>query len=83
MCIPQRWIVAALGFFAFFNAYTLRICLSMAITKMAVPLNITDKELVDETCPNYEDDSYTLTNTTSVAGGTFEWSEYTQVFNHK
>jgi hypothetical protein len=66
-----------MGFFAFFNAYTLRTCLSIAITKMAVPLNITE-ESADETCPDYNEHNYK--NTTVVSSGTFEWNEYTQVF---
>ena len=74
--MPQRWIISALGFFGFFNAYTLRICLSIAITKMTVPLNIS-KELIDDTCPDFEDD-YSI-NKTTISGGIFEWSEYTQV----
>lgn len=76
--IPQRWIIAVMGFLAFFNAYTLRICLSMAITQMVKPLNNTEEHSIDETCPDYSD--HHLKNTTVVrAVGTFEWSEYTQV----
>ncbi|XP_058791427.1 putative inorganic phosphate cotransporter [Phymastichus coffea] len=80
-CIPQRWVVAIMAFFAFFNAYTLRICLSMAITKMAKPLNYTETSLA-EACPPYDDDpltNFTYNTTTKVIyEGSFEWSEYTQ-----
>ncbi|XP_014223320.1 putative inorganic phosphate cotransporter [Trichogramma pretiosum] len=74
-CMPQRWLIATLAFFAFFNAYTLRICLSMAITKMTVPLNSTEKT-IDETCPEFDDKA--VKSNVTIHGGTFEWSEYTQ-----
>ena len=66
-----------MGFLALFNAYAMRICLSIAITEMVVPLNITE-EFIDDTCSNLA--SETLTNVTTVfSRGTYEWSEYTQV----
>ncbi|KAK4874858.1 hypothetical protein RN001_014218 [Aquatica leii] len=37
--IPQRYIVAIMGFLAVLNAYTMRIALSIAITEMVVPSN--------------------------------------------
>ncbi|XP_001602071.1 putative inorganic phosphate cotransporter [Nasonia vitripennis] len=79
-CVPQRWIIAVMGFFAFFNAYTLRVCLSIAVTQMVVLRKDTNKESLDETCPEFGENP--LKNTTITAavrsGGTFEWSEYTQ-----
>ncbi|XP_023248638.1 putative inorganic phosphate cotransporter [Copidosoma floridanum] len=76
---PQRWIVATMGFFAFFNAYTLRICLSIAITKMTKPhsSNISSTQSIDETCPDYED-NVLKNETTVVSVGEFEWDEVTQ-----
>ncbi|CAK9834371.1 Putative inorganic phosphate cotransporter [Anthophora retusa] len=40
--IPQRWIFAIMGFLALFNAYAMRVCLSITITEMVrVPEGIT------------------------------------------
>lgn len=33
--IPQRWVFAIMGFLAVGNAYTMRVCLNLAITVMA------------------------------------------------
>lgn len=65
-----------MGFLALFNAYAMRVCLSIAVTRMVVPINET-KEYLDDTCPTFEDE--TPANSTAFRGGTFEWSEYTQV----
>ena len=48
----------------------------MTITEMAVPLNET-KESQDESCPNLESEKNSTTK--FIKGGTYEWSEYTQV----
>lgn len=50
--IPHRVILAIMGFLAVANAYTMRICLSVAITKMVVKPhhNITDS-LDSAVCP--------------------------------
>ncbi|KAF5284355.1 hypothetical protein FQR65_LT13572 [Abscondita terminalis] len=42
--IPQRYIVAIMGFLAILNAYTMRIALSIAITEMVLPNNKTSSE---------------------------------------
>ncbi|XP_017767230.1 PREDICTED: putative inorganic phosphate cotransporter isoform X2 [Eufriesea mexicana] len=34
--IPQRWIFAIMGFLALFNAYAMRVCLSITITEMVI-----------------------------------------------
>ena len=67
-----------MGFFAFFNVYTLRACLSMAIIKMVVPLNHT-AEVIGESCPSSEDTTANKTSRPESYGGTFEWDEQTQV----
>ena len=36
--IPQRWIFAIMGFLALFNAYAMRVCLSITITEMVIPM---------------------------------------------
>lgn len=74
--VQQRWIFAVMGFLGLFNAYAMRICLSIAITEMVVPLNITE-EFIDDTCSELANKQ--LSNVTTVHGGTYEWSEYTQV----
>lgn len=40
--IPQRVILAIMGFLAIANAYTMRVCLSVAITQMVVKPNYTE-----------------------------------------
>ena len=75
--IQQRWIFAIMAFAALFNLYAMRICLSIAITEMVVPLNVTE-ELIDDTCSHLS--SPQLENVTRVAdSGNYDWSEYTQV----
>lgn len=75
--IQQRWIFAIMGFLALFNAYAMRICLSIAITEMVVPLNITE-EFIDDTCSELANKQ--LSNVTTAHGsGIYDWSEYTQV----
>lgn len=53
--IPQRVILAIMGFLAIANAYTMRVCLSVAITQMAKKPNYTqvnDGSAVCEADPN-------------------------------
>ncbi|XP_014203438.1 sialin-like [Copidosoma floridanum] len=75
--IPQRWIMAIMSFFALFNAYTLRICLSIALTQMIIPRNHYENASRAETCPEYGDYA-SIINVTTVTKGIFNWSEYTQ-----
>ncbi|XP_001600160.2 putative inorganic phosphate cotransporter [Nasonia vitripennis] len=77
--IPQRWIVVIMSFLGLFNAYAMRVCLSIAITEMVVPTNNTE-EFVDDTCPDNNDksDIIEFNNKTVVNTELFEWSEYTQ-----
>jgi ACS family sodium-dependent inorganic phosphate cotransporter len=66
-----------MGFLALFNAYAMRICLSIAITEMVVPLKITE-EFIDDTCSDLAIKQ--SNNLTMISrNGTYEWSEYTQV----
>lgn len=46
--IPQRYILGIMGFLAVVNAYTMRISLSVAITKMVIPLSNSHGA---DTCP--------------------------------
>lgn len=73
--IPQRVILSIMGFLAIVNAYTMRICLSVAITEMVVKKpynNDTDRE-GDFCIPEDLDDG-----TPASTGGDFDWSENTQ-----
>ncbi|KAH8413264.1 hypothetical protein KR009_009278, partial [Drosophila setifemur] len=73
--IPQRVILAIFGFFAIFNAYTMRVCLSQAINVLVVKRNFSDVPEHAVCKPEEEDDS-------SSAGkeGIYEWSEELQGF---
>ncbi|XP_058791623.1 putative inorganic phosphate cotransporter [Phymastichus coffea] len=75
--LQQRWVFAVMGFFGLFNAYALRICLSIAITEMVVPLNITE-ELIDDTCSNLVVQPANVSTPIASNGATYKWSEYTQ-----
>ncbi|XP_052895472.1 putative inorganic phosphate cotransporter isoform X1 [Anopheles moucheti] len=70
--IPQRVILAIMGFLAIMNAYTMRISLSIAITEM---VNKTGGASEDEAgvCPI--DDS---ANPDDYTGGEFDWDEELQ-----
>ncbi|KAL0841148.1 hypothetical protein ABMA28_014896 [Loxostege sticticalis] len=77
--IPQRYVLGIMGLLAVCNAYTMRVCLNLAVTQM---VNNTKSELeshyVDpNACP---DDSQLITNgTVSLKPhAIFDWSESTQ-----
>ncbi|KAG5676613.1 hypothetical protein PVAND_006433 [Polypedilum vanderplanki] len=76
--IPQRVVLSIMGFLAIVNAYTMRICLSMAITEMVVKRNLTsdgDGSHLDQgVCPASDESS----GGSSSNGGTFEWDEQLQ-----
>lgn len=48
--IPQRYVLGIMGFMAIVNAYTMRISLSVAITEMVLPLNVSEHHDPDA-CP--------------------------------
>lgn len=64
-----------MGFLAIVNAYTMRICLNVAITEMTIKKyrNDTGGELPEGTCPADPDSPGGGTN-----NGTFEWDEQLQ-----
>jgi MFS transporter, ACS family, solute carrier family 17 (sodium-dependent inorganic phosphate cotransporter), other len=62
-----------MGFLAIVNAYTMRICLNVAITEMVIKKSNNGTLSDAETCP--EDPNYDPNN---VGGGDFEWSESLQ-----
>ncbi|XP_022911267.2 putative inorganic phosphate cotransporter isoform X1 [Onthophagus taurus] len=71
--IPQRYVIAIMGFFAIFNAYTMRICLSVAITEMVLPKNSSSINH-DDTCPNPNSGNKTIMDTDNL----YDWSETRQ-----
>ncbi|XP_065355487.1 putative inorganic phosphate cotransporter [Calliphora vicina] len=75
--IPERVILAVMGFFAAVNAYTMRICLSMVIPALVLPRNYTDEKVSETHCPVsenlFEDDGNPLS-------GTHDWSQPMQGF---
>ncbi|KAH8260040.1 putative inorganic phosphate cotransporter [Drosophila bipectinata] len=72
--IPQRVIVAIMGFLAIVNAYTMRVCLSQVIVVLVVPKNVTNHHS-QAVCKPEEGDSVT-----HRPGGDYEWSEKLQGF---
>ncbi|XP_021935626.1 putative inorganic phosphate cotransporter isoform X2 [Zootermopsis nevadensis] len=72
-CIAQRYVIAIMGFLAVANAYTMRICLSTAITEMVVHHNRNESETDPDACP-----SNSVSNNKTAQHGTFDWDEETQ-----
>ncbi|CAO1319250.1 unnamed protein product [Diamesa serratosioi] len=72
--IPQRVVLSIMGFLAILNAYTMRICLNLAITEMVIKKALSDDtEVKGEVCVAPGG------NSTEIMGsGTFEWSEQLQ-----
>ncbi|XP_023247096.1 sialin [Copidosoma floridanum] len=85
--VSQRWVCIIMTFFSLFCAYTIRVCLSIAITEMVEPHNETSK-FRDDTCPSEPavvgNDTRThhtvaaIAATAKGAGDLYQWSEYTQ-----
>ncbi|XP_046750564.1 putative inorganic phosphate cotransporter [Diprion similis] len=74
-CIPQRWILAVMSCFAIMNGYTMRTCLSIAITEMVTTTNQSSNHTSsNEVCPASE----LSTSSIGSSSGTHEWTEYTQ-----
>ncbi|EDW39857.1 GL16129 [Drosophila persimilis] len=70
--IPQRVILAIMGFLAILNAYTMRVCLSQAITVLVIKKNVTDEDSDVAICePDELDDGVS-------SGGEYDWSEELQ-----
>ncbi|XP_014215960.1 putative inorganic phosphate cotransporter [Copidosoma floridanum] len=74
--IPQRWVFVFMGFLALFSAYAMRVCLSITVTQMVVPIHEKTTNFTDDTCPGLENDA--PDRPTAFTGGTYEWSEYEQ-----
>lgn len=64
-----------MGFMALFNAYTMRVCLSLTITEMVIPINKTHLPSNDEeVCPSEPTESSQVNSTSGV----YAWDESTQ-----
>lgn len=70
--IPQRVVLSIMGFLAIVNAYTMRICLNVAITEMVKKKNSTD-DAKGDFCPIDES-----AGGHDSSGGDFEWTENLQ-----
>ena len=58
-CIAQRYVVSIMGFLAIANAYTMRVCLSVAITEMVVHHENDTSEIHPEACPSDNENNNT------------------------
>ncbi|XP_017798778.1 PREDICTED: putative inorganic phosphate cotransporter [Habropoda laboriosa] len=70
--IPQRWIFAIMGFLALFNAYAMRVCLSITITEM---VRTPETEAPsDNGCSAMEEDRKVVNTTRSTNNAQqYEW----------
>ncbi|XP_046751246.1 putative inorganic phosphate cotransporter isoform X2 [Diprion similis] len=72
--IQQRWVFAVMGFFGIMNAYTMRTCLSLAITEMVNKTKNVHAVISDDfVCP-----SSNATSVTNSPKGTYDWDESLQ-----
>ncbi|XP_045448851.1 putative inorganic phosphate cotransporter [Melitaea cinxia] len=79
LIIPQRYVFGLLGLFALANAFTMRVCLSVAIVKM-VSYIPPGEHIIGETCPDTSLVSESVTNTSVVVNNRelYDWNEETQ-----
>lgn len=74
--IQQRWVFAIMGFLAIFNAYTMRVCLSITITEMVVSESKNESTVTDEnTCKS---EIHYLDPPVNSTSGTYHWDESLQ-----
>ncbi|XP_014223284.1 sialin-like [Trichogramma pretiosum] len=78
IAVQQRWVFAVMAFLALFNAYAMRMCLSITITEMAQPVNFTQEMIDLETCPNLDNQLGNGTSVTVTGGGIYQWDEHLQ-----
>lgn len=65
-----------MGFLSLVNAYTMRVCLSMAITEMVEDRN--SSEYSDETCIYLSNSTTSMPTTRNFAAGIYDWDEKLQ-----
>ncbi|XP_063362118.1 putative inorganic phosphate cotransporter isoform X1 [Cydia amplana] len=71
--VPQRWVMAIMGFLAVANAYTMRVCLNIAITQM-VRRKAASTGYAEGSCPAEVEE--TTADPNDLSG--FDWNEETQ-----
>ncbi|XP_032289025.1 sialin isoform X2 [Drosophila virilis] len=71
--LPQRAVITLMGFFGLICAYTNRVSISFAITKLVVPINRTDQNSGVCAPEEVSDDGLGINN-----GSTYKWSEQLQ-----
>ncbi|VVC97622.1 unnamed protein product [Leptidea sinapis] len=79
--IPQRYVLAVMSLFAIANAYTMRVCLNLAITQMVKRTVAVegDAHYDPNACPDYNIVSNSTDSITAIVTNEgFEWSEATQ-----
>lgn len=74
-CVPQRVVLSIMGFLAIVNAYTMRICLSVAITEMVKKTVSNSSIEAGDTCPVIDEGT---SSGGATGDGTFEWDEQLQ-----
>ncbi|CAH4029407.1 unnamed protein product [Pieris brassicae] len=74
--IPQRYILGVMGLLGVCNAYTMRVCLNLAITQMVNRTKSSTDHFDPDACPNDE----IVGNATAILKpyATFDWDEKTQ-----
>lgn len=80
--ISQRWVCVIMTFFSLFCMYTIRVCISTAITEMALPTT-ESKVSSDDTCPSDESSHKSNSSTTDYGIGKYQWNEELQVRSQK
>ncbi|KAG8039041.1 hypothetical protein G9C98_003348 [Cotesia typhae] len=74
--IQQRWVFAIMGFLAIFNAYTMRVCLSITITEMVVSEHKNTSTVIDDdVCSN---ENHQLDPPVNSTSGSYHWDESLQ-----
>lgn len=75
--IPQRYILGVMGLLGVCNAYTMRVCLNLAITQMVNNTHRQEAHFDPDACPS---DDIDFTNGTTIMRpyAIFDWDEKTQ-----
>ncbi|OWR51223.1 putative sodium-dependent phosphate transporter [Danaus plexippus plexippus] len=75
--IPQRYVLGIMGLLAVCNAYTMRVCLNLAVTQMVNNTKNEESHFDPDACPD-ESEIFVNGTVTSKPHAIFEWSESTQ-----
>ncbi|XP_058451457.1 putative inorganic phosphate cotransporter [Malaya genurostris] len=77
-CISMQHLTTLLAFFSIVNQYTMRICLSLAITEMVQPTNGSSTDESHVRCRNSIRSGTEHAQPRVIQGDAFEWDEYVQ-----